>query len=78
MTEPQIKAMRRIVTRNGVSIMFGQRPFDIDQPLSIKLTLPNYGNNQQAVAVVVNGDFDAAHAQCLDVERRHGLEVVAP
>lgn len=54
-----IKSRRKIVSRDGVEIMFGQRPF---------------GNNVQAVTIVNNGVHDAAHLRLLDIERKNGLK----
>ena len=59
MTNQDIRSKRHIVQKDGVTLMFGQRPF---------------GNNQQGVAVVDIRGFDAAHEQLLELERKNGLK----
>lgn len=57
MTDAEVRALRHVVTRDGVSLMFGQRLFN---------------HNQQAVVKVTDG-FDAAHKALLELERESGL-----
>ena len=59
MTIDDIREMRYLLQREGLTLMFGGRPF---------------GNNQQGVAVVDVRGFDVAHEQLLELERKNGLK----
>jgi hypothetical protein len=54
----QKKPLRRVVERDGVMIMFGQRPF---------------GNNKQAIARVGSGGFVEAEQKIVEFEKANGL-----